>query len=162
MVFKTSLDKTAIIITSLVTLLFAVIIIGQFSIIKDEGKAIPIYTTVACLLIYFIAFAFRPIKYIVTNDELIVKRLLLSVHIKRGDINSVALIDEHSIKGSIRTFGVGGMFGYFGNFANFTIGKMTWYATRRDSVVLVKTTNNKNIILTPDMPNEFLARLSNF
>ena len=98
MTYKTSLDKTAIVITIAVTILFAVIIGGQYSIIKDAGRAVPIYTTTVCLLIYFLAFAFRPVNYVVTKDELIVRRPLLNVHIKRADIKSVELIPNLSLE----------------------------------------------------------------
>jgi hypothetical protein len=160
MTYKASLDKTAIAITIAVTILFAVIIGGQYPIIKDAGRAVPIYTTTACLLIYFLAFAFRPINYMVTEDEIIVRRPLLNVHMKRVDIKSVELIDKNKIRGSIRIFGVGGLFGYYGRFANFSLGRMTWYATRRDKPVLVKTIDDKKIIFTPNDPDKFLNKLS--
>jgi hypothetical protein len=40
MTYKTSLDKTAIRITISVTILFAIIIGGQYSIIKDAGSVL--------------------------------------------------------------------------------------------------------------------------
>ena len=92
-----------------------------------------------------------------TNDTLIVHRLLLNVKIDRTQIKSVELIDKEKIKTSLRTFGVGGLFGYFGNFVNMDLGKMTWYATRRDKVVLVQTIDNRKIILTPNEPEKFVA-----
>jgi len=160
MTYKTSLDKTAITITIGVTILFAVIIGGQYSIIKDAVRAIPMYTTAACLLIYFIAFAFRPINYVVTKEEIVVRRPILNVHIKRADIKSAELIERNKITGSIRTFGVGGLFGYYGNFANFSLGRMTWYATRKDKPVLVKTINDKKIIFTPNDPDKFVSEIN--
>lgn len=160
MTYKTSLDKTAIAITTGVTILFAIIIGGQYSIITDAGRAIPIYSTTGCLLIYFISFAFRPISYVVTKEEIIVRRPILNVHIKRTDVKSAELIERNKIKGSIRTFGVGGVFGYYGNFVNFSIGRMTWYATRKDKPVLVKTIDNKKIIFTPNDPDKFVSELN--
>ena len=130
MTYKTSLDKTAIVITIGVTILFAIIIGGQYSIIKDAGRAIPIYTTTACLLIYFIAFAFRPINYVVTKEEIVVRRPLLNVHIKRTDIKSAELIERDKITGSIRNFGVGGLFGYYGNFTNFLL--VVWFGMQHE------------------------------
>jgi len=160
MTYRASLDKTAIIVTILVTIFFATIIIGQYSIIKNAGRAVPIYTTAACILIYLLAFAFRPIDYVVTNDELIVQRPLVNAYIKRSDIKSVEIIDKHKIRGSIRTFGVGGLFGYYGKFANLSLGSMTWYATRKDKPVLIKTTDNKKLIFTPGDPAGFVDALS--
>ena len=155
--YKTSLDNFAKGITIGVTILFAFIIVGQYSIIKDSGRAVPIYTTVAVLLIYFIAFAFRPIDYNLTLDKLIIHRLFMDVKIERNSIKSMELIDKEKISWSIRTFGVGGLFGYYGKFANTKLGSMTWYATRKDRMVLVRTIDNRKIILTPDNPDKFIA-----
>ncbi len=160
MTYKTSLDNLAKGVTIGVTILFTIIIFGEFSIIKDAGRAIPIYTTVALLLIYFIAFAFRPINYQVSADKLTIHRLFLDVKINRDQIKSVELLDKEKISWSVRTFGVGGLFGYYGKFANTKIGSMTWYATRKDRAVLVKTIDNKKIILTPDEPEEFVANFN--
>src|SRR5215213_4799758 len=111
MTYQASLDKTARTTTIVVTLLFIIIIAGQFLIIKDAGLAVPIFSTTVCLLIYFLAFAFRPINYVLTEDEIVIRRPLLNVQIKRSDIKSVQLIDKKEIKSSTRTFGVGGVFG---------------------------------------------------
>jgi hypothetical protein len=160
MIYRASLDKTAIVITIAVTILFAVIIGGQYLIIKDAGRVVPIYTTAACLLIYLLTFAFRPVSYVVTKEELIVRRPVLNVYIKRTDIKSVELVDKKKISRSIRIFGVGGLFGYYGSFANSSLGRMTWYATRRDKPVLIKTVEGKKIIFTPDDRERFIAELT--
>jgi hypothetical protein len=160
MTYKASLDRTAIIVTIVVSVLFAVIIGGQYAFIKDAGRSIPIYTTTACLIIYFLAFSFRTINYVVTDDEIIVRRPLFNVHISRADIKSVDLIDKKEIRGSFRIAGVGGLFGYYGGFGNFSLGFMTWYVTRRDRPVLVKTIDNKKIIFSPDEPAKFVNELS--
>lgn len=157
MTYKTSLDNFAKAITIGVAILFSIIIIGQYSIITDAGRAVPIYTAVALLLIYFSAFAFKPINYNLTNDELIIHRLFIDVKIDRTHIKSVELIDKEIIRWSFRTFASGGLFGYFGKFVNSKLGKMTWYATRKDRIVLVQTINDRKIILTPNDPLKFIA-----
>lgn len=160
MTYKTSLDKTAVIITVAMTIFFAVLIIGQYSFISNYSLPDPVYVTSFCLLIYFLTYAFRPVNYIVTNDELIVTRPVFNVCIKKADIKTVELIERKKLGYSIRTFGVGGLFGYYGWFTNFTLGKMTWYATRRNNYVLVRTVHNKKIILTPDEPGQFVAEFN--
>jgi hypothetical protein len=157
MTYKTSLGSWTKGITIAVTILFAFIIIKQYSIITDGGKANPIYTTTLLLVIYFIAFIFRPIDYKMTNDKFIIHRLIKDVKIDRKNIKSIELIDRQKISWSRRTFGVGGLFGYFGNFANSKMGRMTWYATRRDRTVLVVTNGAKKIILTPDDPEKLIT-----
>jgi Bacterial PH domain len=160
MTYKSSLDNLAKGITIGVTLLFAFIVVGQYSIIKDAGRADPIYTTTGVLLIYFIAFAFRPIHYEVTSDKLIIRRLFADIRIDRAQIKSVELLNKDSIGWTIRTFGVGGLFGYFGRFSSSKLGSMTWYATRKDKTVLVRTISNEKIVLTPDEPEKFVANFN--
>ena len=132
MTYKTSLDNVTKVITLGITILFAAIIIGQYSIIKDAtASATPIYITVGLLIIYFIVFAFRPVKYSLTADNLIVHRLFSNVKIERSEIKSVELVDKEKLSWSVRVFGVGGFFGYFGKFANAKLGTMTWYTNWR-------------------------------
>lgn len=160
MIFKTSLDGLAKVITIGITILFAFIIIGQYAIISDGDKTISHYTTIALLLIHFIAFSFWPKSYTLTTDKLIINRPLLSADINRSDIKSVEQISKDKLRYAVRMFGVGGLFGYYGKFVNSTMGSMTWYATRRDKVVLITTIKNKKIVVTPDNPEEFVANFN--
>ncbi len=160
MIFKTSLDKLAMVITIGITILFAFIIIGQYVIITDGDKKIPFYTTVTLLLIYFIAFAFWPKNYILTKDKLVINRPLFNANINRSDIKSVEQIGKDKLRFAFRMFGVGGLFGYNGKFVNSTLGSMTWYATRRDKAVLITTLENRKIVVTPDNPEELVANLN--
>lgn len=160
MVYKASLDKTALIITLGVTVLFAAIIIGQYPLIRDKGRAAPIFATAACVVIYALSYAFSPRHYAVTEEELVVHRPLGKVRIRKELIKSAQRVDGSILGGSIRTFGVGGLFGYYGSFANFALGRMTWYATRRDKAVLVTTKTKKKIVLTPDDPDSLVAELT--
>jgi hypothetical protein len=160
MKFAASLDKTVVVVTVLVTVLFAAIVGGQYAFITDAGRADPIYTTVGCLVIYGLAFALRPAGYVVTKKEVLVSRPLLNVHLKRTDIRRVVVLPAQDLSASIRLFGVGGLFGYYGNYTNTTLGRTTWYATRRDTPVLVETTDNKKYILTPNDPAGFVGALA--
>lgn len=157
MLFKTSMDKTAVTITVLITILFAVIIGSQYWAFLQGNTYRPVYIIVSLLLIYLLAFAFHPSGYKITADAFVICRPVSSVRINRADIKSVAIIDKKEIKGTIRTFGVGGLFGYYGTFANFKLGSMTWYATRRNNTVLITTARNKKIVVTPNDPESFLA-----
>jgi hypothetical protein len=157
MVFKTSLDKTAKVITILITLLFAVIIAAQFVTVYYSGSYRPLIISVILLLLYCLAFVFHPTAYKVTKDFLIICRPIKDLQIKRSGIRNVAAIDGKEISNAIRTFGVGGVFGYYGSFANFHLGSMTWYATRKDKAVLITTNDNKKIVVTPNEPEFFVA-----
>lgn len=160
MLFKASLDKTSIIITVLFTLLFAIIIVTEYLTASGGDTVRPLCITSNFLVLYGLAFAFHPTAYNVTPDVLIICRPICNVRIKRTAIKSIVVVDKKEIRSSIRTFGVGGVFGYYGSFANYTFGSMTWYATRRDKAVLITTTNNKKIVVTPNEPAAFIAALS--
>lgn len=157
-IFKASLDTAAVILTVGITILFLFVwglLILQWNTAgygKYWGMVLP-------PVIYFLIWAFRPINYRVTDRELIVFRLLQSVHIPLKNIVSAEMIDRNKISWSIRTFGVGGVFGYFGRFRNPALGSMIWYATRKDKPVMIKTIQEEQIILTPDDPILFLEAI---
>lgn len=159
MKFKTSLDHAAKIVTIGVTLLFAVIIAVQISILKENYSTGSFFTIAVLLLLYFGTYVYRPAGYILTDTKIIIKRPLFDKTIERSEIKSIKPLDKGELKWAMRTFGVGGLFGYFGRFANRSTGSMTWYATRRDKAVLIKTTHNKNIIVTPDDYQKFIVEL---
>ena len=156
MIYETSLDNLAKVVTIVITILFAAIIVGQFSLINDNGKSVPIFTTILLSLIYFGTFSFRPISYKLTDSKLIVHRPLSDIKIDRTEIKSVEQLDKAKLSWAVRIFGVGGLFGYWGKFSNTKIGSMTWYATRRNNAVLVTTIYNKKIVLTPNEPEKFV------
>ena len=160
MTYKTSLDDLAKVITIIITILFAGIIVGQFSLIKDEGKSVPTFTTILLSLIYFGTFSFRPISYKLTDDKLIIHRPLFDIKIKRTEIKNVEQLDKEKLSWAMRIFGVGGLFGYSGKFINTKLGSMTWYATRRNNAVLVTTIYNKKIVLTPNEPEKFVTEFN--
>ena len=160
MTYKTSLDNLAKVVTIVTTILFAAIIVGQFSLIKDEGRSVPIFTTIILLLIYFGTFSFRPISYKLTDDKLIIHRPLSDIKIIRAEIQNVEQLDKEKLSWAFRVFGVGGLFGYWGKFSNTKLGSMTWYATRRNNAVLVTTIYNKKIILTPNEPEKFIIEFN--
>jgi hypothetical protein len=152
MIYKASLDKTAILITSLVTLIFGALIVFNFSL--------PL--AIFLILIYLICLLLKPLSYEITQDELIIRRLIKSVRINRNDIKSLELIEKATLSGTIRTFGVGGLFGWYGKFANFQLGAMTWYVTRRDKPVLIIKKDSKKILISPDEAEAFAKEFNGF
>jgi Ca2+/Na+ antiporter len=155
--FTTSLDKFNKTTTILVFVFLLVIVIVAFFLIpKGEPNIIDSIAFLPVIL-FFVVYLFRPNNYSASSDKLLIHRMIKDVEIDRNNIQSVQEIDESQVKNSLRTFGVGGFFGSFGKFWNGTLGKMTWYVTRKNNLVLVETKDQKKIILTPDKPEEFVA-----
>jgi hypothetical protein len=146
MKYKASLDKTAIIITNLITLLFGALIFYNF--------ILPL--AILLLVIYLICMLLKPLSYEITEDKLIIRRLIKSVRVNRSDIESLELKDKSDLAGTIRTFGVGGLFGWYGKFANSQFGDMNWYVTRRDKPVLIIKKDSKKILISPDEAEAFV------
>jgi Bacterial PH domain len=159
--FKTSLDLNAYLITIGVALLFVMIIAVQFSH-RESSEAVRFFFISLLSLIYFLAYLYMPLDYKITNEELTIHRHIRSIHIPRKNIVSAESVDKEMISWSLRTVGVGGLFGYYGRFMNYRIGKMIWYATRKNRAILVRTVNDDKIILTPDEPEKFLAGLNSY
>lgn len=140
------------------TILFAgIVTMALYSVFNDDEKMIPTCIIFGLLFIYFLTYAFRPINYTLTTGKLIIHTPISNIKISLTEIKRIEQIDREKLGQPFRTFGVGGLFGYFGKFANTSLGSMTWYATRRDNTVLITTTGNKRIVLTPDNPKEFVA-----
>jgi hypothetical protein len=93
---------------------------------------------------------YRPIKYIIDKDKLVIKRPFKDLTLDIKKIKDAFLTKKESMRWTIRTFGNGGLFGYFGQFNNETFGDMTWYATKRNNYTIIETIDNEKIILTPD------------
>jgi len=155
--FKATLGRSAALITVFVTILFGVIIFSLFTRVHAGPEKYAI--TILLITIYFFVYAFHPTGYEISTDELIIRRLLFSVHIPRKNLVTAAGIAGNKASWSLRMIGVGGLFGYFGLFANLQLGTMTWYATRRNGLILLKTVRDEKIILTPDDTKKFLTAL---
>jgi Bacterial PH domain len=160
MKFTASLDGLAkgITISSIVIFIFTIAFpyfIQKPSEMGIEAILIPFLL----IIIFFGIFIFRPISYSITDQEVIIHRTWRDVKINRNDIQSVEKLDENFSKNTLRTFGVGGTWGYFGKFTHSSSGSMDWYVTRRDKLVLLKITGNKNVVLSPDEVEEFLSEL---
>jgi hypothetical protein len=156
--YKASFDNLTKIVTIGVTILFAFICYAPIIIIKNGSEdRSPIYTVVALISVYLITYGFSTKAYELTQNEVIIRRLLGNVKIKRSEITSVEIIEKEQMGWIIRTFGVGGLFGYWGKFSSSKLGSMTWYATRKNRIILIKTINNKRFVITPDEMEQFVS-----
>lgn len=97
--------------------------------------------------------------YSIQNDKLKIIRLGWAKEIKIKDITNVKAT-PHAMMGSIRRFGIGGLFGYIGNYKNGVLGSYKAYATNQNNTVLIETTNNGKIVVTPDNPGEFVKSIN--
>ena len=160
MEFKASLDIQAKVITGFTIVLFVAIgwrcaqdIMNRSTDLASVfGLGVPFLIFGAGLIITFLL---APQKYMLSHEELIIKRPLKDVVIKLSNIGQVYLVPENAIIFSLRTLGSGGLFGYFGRYYNIKLGNYTAYATRRDNRLMIVTKEGQKIVLSPDDVNMF-------
>jgi hypothetical protein len=68
-------------------------------------------------------------------------------------------LDKDFSKNTFRTFEFGGVWGYRGEFPDAKIGNMIWYVTRRGKMVLLKLSDKKDIVVSPNEVEEFVKQL---
>ncbi|MDX5346608.1 MAG: PH domain-containing protein [Hymenobacteraceae bacterium] len=153
--YKASLDPLSKGISAGVIVLFAVI--GFFTIQQlvqalhtDSSSWAYIISLVLLVSILGVTFCISPRGYILTRNRLIIKRIFSDRLIFVKDIKQARLLQPDEMKGTIRTFGSGGLFGYFGKFYNNHLGIFTAYMTQRKNKILIRLYSGEDIIVTPD------------
>jgi hypothetical protein len=112
-------------------------------------------------LVLLFSWLWAPRAYRIEGNEVIVLRNFGQSRIPLPGLKSARMLDKTELRGTIRTFGVGGLFGYFGKFYSTKLGSQTWYVTDRSRVVLLDTARGK-YLLSPDNPETFLSLVSGF
>lgn len=148
--FSLSLDRLSMGITiGTMTLLFATTISPFFLSPEDIT---PLYFLIPFfILIITLPYLWKPRLYEVSNDALIIHRLIRPVVIPIADIINIREGQKEEFKNSIRLFGSGGFFGFYGKFRNNTLKSYTMHASRMSRFVLIFTDNGLKVI-TPDDP----------
>ena len=134
--FKAPWGPFLIIMSSLVTILL--LAIALFVLTRPdqtfEGKLI---VSLIQIMILGGALLFTVRGYFLFQDTLYIKRLFWNSAVSLADIESVN-IDPDAMKGSIRTFGNGGLYSFSGLFRNSKIGRYRAYATDHKRAVVLK------------------------
>lgn len=108
--------------------------------------------------IILICAGFGTYGYSIQNGMLRILRLGWSKDISLSNIKRVEY-KPNAMMGSLRTWGIGGVFGYIGYFKNRGLGNYSAYATHRRKTVVILTNHNEQIVITPDDPELFVETL---
>ena len=123
-----------------------------------EPEWIVLLKVVLPLAILGVSWALAPAGYRLEGDELIVKRNLGETRIPLRGLKDARPLSRSEVRGTIRTFGVGGLFGYYGKFYSFSLGSQTWYVTDRSRIVLLETATRKYLV-SPDNPEALISSI---
>jgi hypothetical protein len=102
-----------------------------------------------------------PTGYRLDGSVLVVRRNVGEKRIPLQGLRAARALDKPDIRGTIRTFGVGGLFGYYGKFYSGALGSHTWYVTDRSRMVLLDTAGGKYLV-SPEDTKRFLAAVRSF
>jgi hypothetical protein len=98
--------------------------------------------------------------YVVTRDTLFIQRLGWNTKVSLANLRSVEA-DPEAMSKTIRTGGNGGMFCFAGKFKNKKLGPYRAFVNDPKHAVVLKFTD-RTIVVTPDKPAEFVARIREF
>ena len=151
MIYSVSTDKIVRRKTVAVIALFCVIPLSKFTSSN--------WMMSLCFFAFFMTFLLftylhKPSDYEVDNKNLIIHRSIGDIKI---NLKQIARVDRihHDLLEDTRK---GGAFGYFGKIHTF-LGNTTFYATRRNNLVMITTKDNTKIILTPDERDNFVEQI---
>ncbi len=155
MEFKTSYDVLTKWLSIGISIIFISVALWNLkSMLEAEGDwpTLIIHFGVFSLLTFIlgVSFVLSTKSYSLNSQELIIKKQLGTTAFPVADIYEARIITKDDMKGTIRTFGSGGLFGYYGLFYNRTLGSFTMYTTQRTNTIFIKLKDGKKIIISPD------------
>lgn len=154
--FPAKLDNLAKMLTVavVVVLIFPFITIGQyFSVNHDLKMAMIIVLIVAVML--FTAL-FMPRSFTINPSVLKITQVGFSRTVPIANIEGIEPVTRQDLGFGLRTFGSGGFLGYLGKFWYKKLGHVTLYVTDTSKMLLVRLSNGRKIIISPDDREGFL------
>ncbi len=153
--YNASLDKTSLIVTSGIGLLFSALLYFNLTKLPEAaGNPEIIMTLILSSLLMLVIFAgsylYHVTAYQLTATDLIILRPLVDKSIPLSQLIGVEVPSKKQMSYTMRIFGNGGVFGYFGKFRNDHFGKMTWFVTQRKNYLALRLANQQILIISPD------------
>ena len=90
---------------------------------------------------------YSPQRLEVSESRLTILRRYDSVTILRSTVLEITPLEAKELSGTISVGGCGGLFGYFGTFRNRRLGSFTIYATSKEGLYLIRTSDRKQIVV---------------
>lgn len=129
-----------------------VVVVGAFVLAVVVGApfaALVLGVTVGLAAVYAVR------GYAVEPGTLVVYRTGWETRIDLAGLRS-AEVDPDAMRGSFRTFGMGGPFAFVGRYRSRAVGPYMAYATDRDLAVVLRW-DHQTVVVTPDDPEAFAA-----
>jgi hypothetical protein len=146
--YSVSYDSTTKFISAVVCIFLIAVVVLTRSVVVGCFAA----------LVIALCYAYSPRGYVISEESLIVRRLIKSVRFPLDSIREVRVAGPGDLRYWIRVFGNGGLFGYYGLFRTSKLGTCSWYVTNRGNAVVL-ITSTKTVVLSPDDVYGFVAKI---
>jgi len=141
---------TKLITTFVLAFVVVIIFLSIRNNMAGAGNIISIRFIIFILIVIGTTFLFSIRKYRLTNDSIEIIRVLNTKPVPLSSIKEVRILSDAEIAWTIRLFASGGLFGFIGYFWTSKLKLISVYATRMTRLVLITTTENKKIIISPE------------
>ncbi|MGJ8634523.1 MAG: PH domain-containing protein [Luteolibacter sp.] len=136
------------------TIVFAAL----FSLFPNRSVQIGSLLISGSLLLTLIPCSFFTIRsYRITQTAIHIQRLCFISSIGLENLKSAEFIPS-AMKGSLRTFGNGGLFSWTGKYWNKDLGSYRAFVTDLNKTVVLRFTD-KIIVISPESPEDFIKKL---
>ncbi len=143
-------------VSTMACVVLASITVGALAAWRMTGAAEILLVAVLPPLVLLLSALFMVKGYVLTDDQIVVKRLGWMTRLPLDGLKSVAG-DQEAMDRSLKLFGSGGVLSYTGLFWNRKIGRYRAFATDPSRSVVLSYPNRK-IVITPDDPQRFIVR----
>jgi len=152
-------SRTLLLVTVIFTTLLLGITLSEWrGIASLQIGTLEFWLSILPLTIVVAAALFMVRGYSITNDEILIHRLFWDTKLSRQGLQSAAL-EPDAFRGTLRTFGNGGLFGFTGWYESSRLGSFRAFATDGTRTIVLRYAEQA-IVITPDQPDQFIRELS--
>jgi hypothetical protein len=149
-------SRSLVVMSSVLTLVVAGVSALQAYLLDGIMR----WNGVLLLALVFCCALFTVRGYTITDDELLVHRLLWSTRVPLSGLQSAAF-EPDAMRGSIRTFGNGGLFSITGRFRSKSLAAYRAFVTDQQRTVVLRFAE-RTVVVSPAAPEEFVRELAAF
>jgi hypothetical protein len=140
-------------------------IIGLVILLVNSVSGFSPTGIIACLpifLLLLVTWGLHPSYYLLTPEEVIIKRPFGNICIPLPDIDNLESLTKEDLGFSIRLFACGGLFGHFGLYNSKPLGNYYMWCTNTNEMLMIIRKNKKMIIISPFKKDIFLQKCRQF
>lgn len=113
-------------------------------------------------LLLLITWGFHPSYYLLSPQEITIKRPFGDIRIPLSDIDEFENLTKEEMGFPIRLFACGGLFGHYGLYNSKAWGNYYMWCTNTNDMLMITRKNKKMIIISPFRKDIFLQKSRQF